>query len=87
MEKYSVLGLCIVPRYARANTASLELNGSPYCPPSHAVIHMSFVEGWPRGLNCAKRVYLGLSKNGLIEGCPNLRGGMQFHCRNIEGHI
>ena len=32
--EYSVLGFCIVPRCARANTASLELNIPPYCPPT-----------------------------------------------------
>ena len=35
--KYSALWLCIVPR---ANTATLVLNISPYCPPSHAIIYM-----------------------------------------------
>ena len=41
MGKYSVLGLCIVPPCGRANTATLELNISPYCPPSHAIIYTS----------------------------------------------
>ena len=40
MGKYSVLGLCIVPPCGRANTATLELNISPYCPPSHAIIYI-----------------------------------------------
>ena len=33
--KYSVLSFYIVPPCSQANTASLELNISPYCPPSH----------------------------------------------------
>ena len=38
-----VLGFCIVPRCARANTASLELNISPYCPTlRNAVIDLLF---------------------------------------------
>ena len=40
MGKYSVLGLCIVPPRGRANTATLELNISSYCPPSHAIIYI-----------------------------------------------
>ena len=38
MGKYLVLGFCIVPPFGQANTASLELNISPYCPPSQAII-------------------------------------------------
>ena len=38
--KYSALWFCIVPPYGRANTATLELNIFPYCPPSHAIIYM-----------------------------------------------
>ena len=33
-----VLRLCIVPPCGRANTATLELNIFPYCPPSHAIM-------------------------------------------------
>ena len=40
MGKYSVLWFCIVPPFGRANTATLELNISPYCPPSHAIIYI-----------------------------------------------
>ena len=38
MGKYSALGLCIVPPFGRANTATLELNISSYCPPCSAII-------------------------------------------------
>ena len=36
--EYSVLGFCIVPRCARANTASLELNIPPYCPTQRSAV-------------------------------------------------
>ena len=40
MGIYSDLWFCIVPPFGRANTATLELNISPYCPPTHAIIYM-----------------------------------------------
>ena len=40
MGKYSALWFCIVPPFGRANTATIELNIFPYCPPSHAIIYM-----------------------------------------------
>ena len=38
MGNYSALWLCIVPPFGPASNAILELNISPYCPPSHAVV-------------------------------------------------
>ena len=35
--EYSALWFCIVPPGGRANTAILELNIHPFCPPSHAI--------------------------------------------------
>ena len=40
MGKYSALWFCIVPPFGRANTATIELNIFPYCPPSHAIIYI-----------------------------------------------
>ena len=40
--KYSALWFCIVPSFSRANTATLELNISPYCPPSRAIIYIYY---------------------------------------------
>ena len=42
MGKYSALWFCIVPPFGRANTATIELNIFPYCPPSHAIIYIYF---------------------------------------------
>ena len=41
MGKYSALRLYydIVPPFSRANTATLELNISPYCPPCSAIMY------------------------------------------------
>ena len=44
-NKYSfgsgnMANICIVPPCGGANTANLELNSSPYCPFSHAIIYI-----------------------------------------------
>ena len=40
MGKYSALWFCIVPPFGRANTATLELNISPYCPLTNAITYI-----------------------------------------------
>ena len=36
--KYFVLCFCIIPPFGQVDTASLNQNISPYCPPSHAIL-------------------------------------------------
>ena len=38
--KHSALWFCIVPSFGRANTATIELSISQYCPLTHAIIHI-----------------------------------------------
>ena len=38
MGKYSALWFCIVPPFSQANTSTLKLNISLYCPPSSTII-------------------------------------------------
>ena len=74
MGRHSVLGFCIVPRCARANTASLELNTSPYCPPCHAIIYISDIPPLNAYATIYPKINISVRKssacNPAIQGIP-----------------
>ena len=66
MGKYSVRGFCIVPPCGRANTVTLELNISPYCPPCHAIIYMYSVKDTWVHMQYSVKGYMGAHVKGYM---------------------